>query len=77
MLVIFFQCAIFCIVLALALISGGIASAVNAADIKEDYIDPSETSCDRDDLPDEVEEDCNNLQAIRDAQAASAVSSIT
>ena len=72
--VVFFQCAIFSIILALALISGGIPSVINAANIKRDYIDPSEYGCDQNDLPDKIEERCNNLQAIRDAQIASAVS---
>ena len=72
---IFFQCAVVTIILALALISGGIASAVNASDIQEEYIDPLESFCDQGDLIDE--EICYKLQAIRDAQAASAVSSIT
>ena len=70
----FFQCTVFSIILALALLSGGIPSALNAADIKEDYIDPLEEICNQDDLDDRTEEVCNNLQAIRDAQIASAVS---
>ena len=75
--VVFFRCTIFSIILALALISGGIPSAINAADIKEDYIDPLEEFCNLDGLTDRSEEICNNLQTIRDAQIASAVSSIT
>ena len=75
--VLFFQCTIFSIILALALISGGIPSAINAADIKEDYIDPLEEFCNLDGLTARSEEICNNLQTIRDAQIASAVSSIT
>ena len=75
--VIFFQCAIFCIILALALISGGIPSAVNAGDIQKEYIDPNEAYCDQDDLTDRDKEICNNALVIRNAQAASAVSSIT
>ena len=74
--VIFFQSAIFSIILAFALISGGIASAVNAVDIQEEYIDPLEDVCSQDDLTDEVEEICNKLQTIRNVQISSAVSSI-
>ena len=71
-----FQSAILSIVLAFALISGGIASAVNAVDIQEEYIDPLGDICSQDDLSDGFEEMCNKLQAIRNAQISSAVSSI-
>ena len=66
------QCAILSILLALGLISGGIPSAVNAADAQEDYLDNS--VCDRDDLPDRVQEQCDQITTIRNSQAASAVS---
>ena len=62
------------ILLALGLISGGIPSAVNAADVQDDYIDPLASVCDQDNLSDPTQEACDQLTAIRDAQAASAVS---
>ena len=70
----FWQCAIMSILLALGLISGGIPSAVNAADVQDDYIDWFESICDLDDLPDRTQERCDQLTAIRNSQASSAVS---
>ena len=61
------------LLLALGLISGGIPSATNAADVQEDYLDNN--VCDQDNLPDGVQEACDQITAIRDSQAASAVSS--
>ena len=65
------QCAILSILLALGLISGGIPSALNAADVQEDYLDNS--VCDRDDLPDCIQEICDQITTISNSQAASAV----
>ena len=65
------QCIIISVLLALGLISGGIPSAVNAADVQDDYIDRSRCE---DDSPYVSEDLCDDLIAIRDSQAASAVS---
>ena len=61
------------VLLALGLISGGIPSAINAADVQNDYLD--NIRCDQDDLSDDAQEICDEITAIRDSQAASAVSS--
>ena len=61
------------VLLALGLISGGIPSAINAADVQNDYLDNS--VCDQDDLSDRLQELCDEITAIRNSQAASAVSS--
>ena len=66
------QCAILSILLALGLISGGIPSAVNAAQVQEDLDD---SNCDQDNLSDRAQEECDQATAIRGSQAASAVSS--
>ena len=65
------QCIIISVLLALGLISGGIPSAVNAADVQDDYIDRSRCE---DDSPYVSEDICDDLIALRDSQAASAVS---
>ena len=65
------QCVILSILLALGLISGGISSALNAADVQEDYLDNS--VCDQDNLPDRIQEICNQVTTISNSQAASAV----
>ena len=62
--------------LALGLISGGIASAVNAADVQEDYIENEFLRCDEDDTPSVFEGICDDLETLRNSQAASAVSCI-
>ena len=67
------QCVMLNLLLALGLICGGILSAVNAADVKEDYLDNS--VCDRDDLPDRNQELCDQITTIRESQISSAVSS--
>ena len=67
------QCIIISVLLALGLVSGGIPSAVNAADVQNDYIDL--LRCE-DDTPIATEEICDDLIALRDSQAASAVSCI-
>ena len=69
-----FQCAILTVLLSLALISGGIPSALNAADVQDDYLD--NTFCDLDNLPDSFEEVCDDARRLRDSQAAAAVSFI-
>ena len=74
------QAIIFTVLLALGLVSGGIPSATNAADLQEHYLDSS--ACDslenyRDNPAYSlIEETCDNLEQIRDSQIASAVSSI-
>ena len=62
------------IFLALGLISGGIPSAVNAADVQEDYIDLFR--CEEDDTFSGFEDLCDDLITLRNSQAASAVSCI-
>ena len=76
----FSQCTIFSILLALAFLAGGIPSAVNAADVQEDYLD--RFRCDEiQDLPDnfspdvrEAKEQCDYIEQLRNSQAAAAVS---
>ena len=70
------QCIICTVLLALALIAGGIASATNAADFQNDYIDLVSDVCDLENLPPKIEEDCNDLYQIRNSQAAASVSYI-
>ena len=60
--------------LALALISGGIPSAVNAAGVQDDYLDYYYSISYINDFSDWIEKECNDLRRIRDSQAASAVS---
>ena len=73
------QAIIFTVLLALGLVSGGIPSAINAANLQEDYLDPS--NCDsleyyrNSPAYSLIEETCDNLEQIRDSQIASAVSS--
>ena len=72
------------VILTLALLSGGITSAVNAADVKKDYIDVCDDAFDRlyqyrfhddyDYVFDLLTEICDNFEQIRDFQAATAVS---
>ena len=72
------QAIIFTVLLALGLVSGGIPSATNAANLQEDYLDQS--ACDsienyRDSVfYDVLEETCDDLEQIRDSQITSAVS---
>ena len=68
------QCIIISVLLALGLLSGGIPSAVNAADVQDDYIDPLQ--CEEDNTPSFVEDVCDDFVTLRDSQAASAVSCI-
>ena len=61
------------IILLLALLSGGIPSAANAADVQRDYIDDL---CEEDtqfiiQIPDRV---CDDLKQLRNSQAVAAVS---
>ena len=65
------QCIIISVLLALGLVSGGIPSAVNAADVQNDYIDVFRCEDDTPLLPEDL---CDDLIALRDSQAASAVS---
>ena len=67
------QCLICTILLALALIAGGAASAANAAHIQSDYIDPASDDCDQPVVP-IVEDICNDFDITRNSQAATAVS---
>ena len=70
----YIQCAIFTAVLALALISGGVPSVLNAREVQDDYID--EFPCEETDTLYALFQDvCNDLRELRDAQIASAVSS--
>lgn len=64
------QCTIFTVLLALTFIAGGTASAVNAADVQDGYIDPFR--CDETSSSSEF---CDDLEQLRDTQAAAAVSS--
>ena len=66
------QNIIFSVLLAIGLLAGGSASAWNAADIKKDHID--HIDCDRDNLSQQAENLCNDLNRIRASQAAAAVS---
>ena len=59
---------------ALCLLSGGIASAANADDV-QDYIDTLRCNSDYP-LPDACQEECDEIERLRDCQASSAVSSI-
>ena len=76
MIVCILQNAVFCILLALGLLAGGIASAANAADVQDDYYEP--LRCDElsDDLPDDhpVVEICDDFERLRNSQAAGGVS---
>ena len=56
------------VILGLALLSGGIPSAINAADIQKDYIDDYCEDYYR------VTETCGKLKQIRDSQVTAAVS---
>ena len=56
------------VILGLALLSGGIPSAINAADVQKDYIG---VFCDGYYRYTEI---CDNLKQIRDFQVAAAVS---
>jgi len=61
--------------LVLALLAGGIASAANAADFQNEYIDPVSEICDQaESLDPDFEDACNDLFRIRNSQAAAAVS---
>ena len=67
------------VILALALLSGGIPTAVNAADVKKGYIDYCDDNIRRYnygiyDYNYVVIEPCDNFEQIRDSQAATAVS---
>ena len=73
----FLQCALLTILLALALGSGGIPSAIYAAEVQDDYLDSASLDCDRDNLDGNTEEICDNLRQLRDSQAAAAVSCVT
>ena len=72
------QAIIFTVLLALGLVSGGIPSAANAANIQEDYLDPFR--CDsRENYRDSpaysfLDDTCDDLEQIRNSQIASAVS---
>ena len=68
------QNIVFGVLLTLGLLAGGIASAANAADIQDDYIEPTEQLCDADNIPQQFEDNCNDVRRIRDSQAAAAVS---
>ena len=69
------QCIICTILLALALIAGGAASAANAAHIQNEYIDSDIISAVCDQPENSVVEDfCNDFDTIRNSQAATAVS---
>ena len=72
------QNAVFCILYTLGFLAGGISSAANAADVQNDYYDPSEAliTCANlpDNAPDQVVENCDDIRRIRDSQAAAAVS---
>ena len=54
--------------LTLALFAGGAASAANAADVQNDYIDPIQATCDN------TEGVCDDIERLRNSQAAGAVS---
>ena len=72
------QAIIFTVLLALGLVSGGIPSATNAANLQEDYLDQPECDSIEDyrnsNFYSLIEEICDNLEQIRDSQIASAVS---
>ena len=67
------QCIICTVLLALALIAGGAASAANAAHIQNEYIDDISDGCDQPDNP-LVEDICDDFDRTRNSQAATAVS---
>ena len=68
------QCILCTVLLALAFIAGGAASAANAADFQNEYIDPISDICDEVPEGSLAEEICNDYYRIRDSQAAAAVS---
>ena len=63
------QCLIFTILLSLALISGGVPSAINAEDVQE-----RRNVCDEVDITESTQELCDDLERLRDSQICSAVS---
>ena len=69
---IYLQCVILTVLLAFALIAGGVPSIMNAEEVQDDYIDP--LPCDDED--NNIYEDvCNDLLQVRNSQGTSAVSS--
>jgi len=68
------QCIICTVFLALALIAGGAASAANAADFQNEYVDLVSDACDL--VPDDSEagEFCSDVYRVRNSQIAAAVS---
>ena len=69
----FSQCTIFSILLAFAFLAGGIPSAVNAADVQEDYLDRFRCDDIQDNFP-YAREQCDYIEQLRNSQAAAAVS---
>ena len=62
------------VIFALCLLSGGIASAANADDV-QDFIDTLRCNSDYS-VPDTWQEECDEMERLRDCQASSAVSYI-
>ena len=59
--------------LTLGLLSGGVGSAENAADVQDDYLDG--INCDEYDPSDDVTRElCRDLQEVRSSQVSAAVS---
>ena len=71
--VLYIQCITFTVLLAVALFAGGAASAANAADVQDDYIDILQ--CDETSGNSVFESVCDDLEQLRNSQAAAAVSS--
>ena len=65
------QCLIFTILLSLALISGGIPSAINAEDVQE-----RRNVCDEVGITESTQQVCDDLGQLRNSQIYSAVSCI-
>ena len=61
---------LFTLLLSLSLIAGGSSITANAVNIQQDYIDVLD--CD-DTVNDEIREECDHLERLRDSQAGAAV----
>ena len=69
------QALILTTLLTLGLLSGGVGSAENAADVQDDYLNG--INCDGyDPSNDEIRELCRDLQEVRSSQVSAAVSPI-